>query len=62
MSDDLISIDRVAEILDCHTMTVRRIIKRGELGDVVRIGSKFVRIRRAAVEAYICKHTEEAKN
>jgi excisionase family DNA binding protein len=58
-TDDLVSIDRAAEILDCHTMTVRRLIKAGKLGDVVRMGRKFVRIRRAAVEAYISKHTEE---
>ena len=58
-NDDLVSIDRAAEILDCHAMTIRRLIKAGALGEVVRMGRKFVRIRKSAVEAYISKHTEE---
>lgn len=56
---ELVSIDQAATILDCHTMTVRRLIKAGQLGDVVRMGRKFVRVRKSALEAYISKHTEE---
>jgi excisionase family DNA binding protein len=58
MSDELITIDTAATMLQCHKMTIRRLIKAGKLGDVVRMGSKFVRLRRASVEAYINEHTE----
>jgi excisionase family DNA binding protein len=57
---ELLTIKQVAEILACHTMTVRRLVAANQLGDVVRAGRKFVRIRRQAVEAYISRHTAEA--
>jgi excisionase family DNA binding protein len=61
ISGGLVSIDQVASLLDCHTMTVRRLIKAGELGEVVRMGHKFVRIRRQAVDDYIDRHSEPVK-
>jgi len=57
--DDLMTIKQVAEMLACNPMTVRRRIDSGQLGQVVRHGRKFVRVKREAVEAYISKHTEE---
>jgi excisionase family DNA binding protein len=54
---ELLTIKQAAEILACHTMTVRRLIEAGKLGDVVRAGRKFVRIRRTALEAYIVQNT-----
>jgi len=56
---DLLTIKQVAEMLACHTMTVRRKMASGEFGPITRLGRKAVRISRAGVEAYISLHTEE---
>jgi excisionase family DNA binding protein len=61
MSDDLITIKQAASMLSCHEITVRRKADAGELGEIVRMGRKFVRIRKSAVEAYIREHTEASK-
>jgi len=57
---DLVTIKETASILACSTMTVRRLIKDGKLGDITRNGRKYVRISRASVNSFISKHTEEA--
>jgi excisionase family DNA binding protein len=59
MPEQLMTISQVAKLLCCHTMTVRRLIKSGALGEVVRTSHQFVRVKAEAVNAYISKHTEE---
>lgn len=59
---DLITIKDAARVLACHPMTVRRLIKKGALGDVVRGNHQFVRIHRDALDAYISRHTEGKKH
>ncbi len=57
-TDDLITVARAAEMLACNPMTVRRMMQRGRLGEIVRAGRKFVRIRKSAVEAFILEATK----
>lgn len=57
--DDLVTIKWAAERLKVHTMTVRRMIERGELGPVTRLGRKAVRLTRVGVEDCIKLNTEE---
>lgn len=60
MTDDLMTIKQVAELMACTQMTVRRRIKAGAFGAVIRDGNKMIRIRRYAVEEYIKSKTEGA--
>lgn len=61
MTDDLMTIKQVAELMACKIVTVRRRIKAGAFGAVIRDGTKMIRIRRSAVEAYIKSKTEAAR-
>jgi excisionase family DNA binding protein len=58
---NLITIKQAAAMMACHTMTVRRRMDAGELGQVARMGRKCVRLSRAAVEEYIAKNTGPAR-
>ena len=50
---ELLTTQEVAKRLNCHAVTVRKLMKDGKLGDVIRDGRKFIRVKSDAVDAYI---------
>lgn len=56
-SNELITIKETAKLMACSTMTVRRRMGAGELGETVKDGRKFVRLYRRNVLRYIQDRT-----
>lgn len=52
MSGEILTPKEVAAILKCSPATVNRMCDRGELAGAARIGVRFWRIPRSAIEAY----------
>ncbi len=52
MDDELLSIERVAKILDVHPDTVRRYVRQRKL-KAVRLSATNLRIRRSELERFI---------
>ncbi len=58
MDNDLLTIDEVAQLLKVHRSYVFRIMKDGELS-VVRRGTRYTRILRSDLMAFIQKYRRE---
>ena len=56
----LLSLRKIAEILNCHRETVRRIVKSGELTYVQRPGCS-IRVPQSALEEYMERYTWAAQ-
>jgi excisionase family DNA binding protein len=52
LEDELLSIERVAKILDVHPDTVRRYVRQKKL-KAVRLSATNLRIRRSELERFI---------
>ena len=59
MENELLTIDEVAKLLKVHRSHVFRLLKEGEL-PVIRRGSRYTRILRSDLMAFIQKHRKEA--
>ena len=59
MENELLTIDEVAKLLKVHTSHVFRLMKDGELS-VIRRGTRYTRILRSDLMAFVQKHRKEA--
>jgi excisionase family DNA binding protein len=58
MEDELLTIDEVARLLKVHRSHVFRLMKEGELS-VVRRGTRYTRILRSDLMAFVQKYRKE---
>lgn len=59
MDNELLTIDEVAQLLKVHRSHVFRLMKDGEL-PIVRRGTRYTRILRSDLMAFVQKYRKEA--